>query len=342
MQCSLGKLIVLVSQEVWALAWACVSLAIPQWLKSSIETSSIGGVCVAFCWGGVVLFGWFGNLGFCLGFFSTCTLHFVPARGKPTRDGWIFKPLCVSSREYFHVIPKPHKQTNCARMQILFRAKQGSFCNVISERSWKRLPQWPDFCLLTNIPYLSSISSFAYHYFVSLKITSRRSALTLKSDQSKFPVFWRSSRGKGWVSFCLVTVYFNLTVFSFCNPWALMFSEGLPVMIGFLDVTVTEKAKHSCLVPAILRSPAGPKSVKINWTLDILKPRTFSAKSFVHRQKVKADTGGNKFVSGVTPVASLALCSGFICCNLSSAEILVLGTGSTKIRKRGSAPQLLC
>lgn len=43
-----------------------------------------------------------------------------------------------------------------------------------------------------------------------------------------------------------------------------MFLEGLPVMIGFLDVTVTDKAKHSCLVPAILRSPAGPESVKIN------------------------------------------------------------------------------
>lgn len=71
-----------------------------------------------------------------------------------------------------------------------------------------------------------------------------------------------------------------------------MFLEGLPVMIGFLDVTVTDKAKHSCLVPAILRSPAGPKSVKINWTLDILKPRPFSAKSFVNRQRVKVDMRG--------------------------------------------------
>lgn len=35
-------------------------------------------------------------------------------------------------------------------------------------------------------------------------------------------------------------------------------------MIGFLDVTVAGKAKHSCLVPAILRSPAGPESEKIN------------------------------------------------------------------------------
>lgn len=38
--------------------------------------------------------------------------------------------------------------------------------------------------------------------------------------------------------------------------------EGLPVMIGFLDVTLTGKAKHSCLVPGILRSPAGPDSEK--------------------------------------------------------------------------------
>lgn len=94
------------------------------------------------------------------------------------------------------------------------------------------------------------------------------------------------------MSFCLVTVYFNLTVFSFCNPWTLMFLEGLPVMIGSLDVTVREKAKHSCLVPEILRSPAGPESVKINWTLDILKPRAFSAKSVLNRQKVEVDTGG--------------------------------------------------
>jgi len=43
-----------------------------------------------------------------------------------------------------------------------------------------------------------------------------------------------------------------------------MFLEGLPVMTGFLDVSVRDKAKHSCLVPAILRSPAGPESVKIN------------------------------------------------------------------------------
>lgn len=100
------------------------------------------------------------------------------------------------------------------------------------------------------------------------------------------------------MSFCLVTVYFNLTVFSFCNPWALMFLEGLPVMIGFLDVTVTDKAKHSCLVPAILRSPAGPESVKINWTLDILKPRPFSAKSSVNRQKLKVDMGGQICVWG--------------------------------------------
>ena len=79
MKYSLGKLILLVSQEVWARA--CVGFEIPQWLNSLTETNS------------EVFVGWF----FCLFvllssfliFVFTCTLYFdsVTERGKPTTSG---------------------------------------------------------------------------------------------------------------------------------------------------------------------------------------------------------------------------------------------------------------
>lgn len=57
-KCSLKKLILLVSQEVWT--WACVGFEITQWLNSSIVTNSEGGFWVGFGGWGCFLFGWFG------------------------------------------------------------------------------------------------------------------------------------------------------------------------------------------------------------------------------------------------------------------------------------------
>lgn len=50
MKCSLGKLTLLVSQEVSA--WACVGFEIPQCLNSLTETNNEGGGWVIFCWVG--------------------------------------------------------------------------------------------------------------------------------------------------------------------------------------------------------------------------------------------------------------------------------------------------
>lgn len=131
-KCSLRKFILLVSQEVWT--WACVGFEITEWLNSTIETNSEGEVWVGFCWVGL-FFVWLVWGVLLISLFFTCILYFdfIPARGKPARGGWIFKSLCVSSREA--QIPKPHKQTSSARMEILFRSQWGSFCNVLSARS---------------------------------------------------------------------------------------------------------------------------------------------------------------------------------------------------------------